>query len=112
VDGNGNRTNAGYSTGVNNRLTSDGVFSYEYDANGNRTKRTEIATGNVTEYVWNHRDRLTKVTSNDAVGNETKTAEYTYDVNNRRVAKTVDTDGSGTATPSIERMSMTDKILF
>jgi RHS repeat-associated protein len=43
------------------------------------------------------------VTSKDAAGNETKTAEYTYDVNNRRIAKTVDTDGSGTATPSIER---------
>jgi RHS repeat-associated protein len=103
VDGNGNRTNAGYSTGVNNRLTSDGVFSYEYDANGNRTKRTEIANGNVTEYVWNHRDRLTKVISKDATGNETKTAEYTYDVNNRRIAKAVDADGSGTATPMIER---------
>jgi RHS repeat-associated protein len=103
VDGNGNRTNAGYSTGVNNRLTSDGVFNYEYDANGNRTKRTEIANGNVTEYVWNHRDRLTKVTSKDAAGIETKTAEYTYDVNNRRIAKAVDADGSGTATPTIER---------
>jgi RHS repeat-associated protein len=103
VDGNGNRTNAGYSTGVNNRLTSDGVFNYEYDANGNRTKRTEIANGNVTEYVWNHRDRLTKVISKDAAGNETKTAEYTYDVNNRRIAKTVDADGSGTARPTIER---------
>jgi RHS repeat-associated protein len=103
VDGNGNRTNTGYSTGVNNRLTSDGVFRYEYDDNGNRTKRTEIATGNVTEYVWNHRDRLTKVTSKDAAGNETKTAEYTYDVNNRRIAKAVDADGSGAATPIIER---------
>ena len=30
-DDNGNRTNAGYSTGENNQLDSDGVYNYQYD---------------------------------------------------------------------------------
>ena len=37
-------------TGAYNRLLSDGTYNYEYDAEGNRTKRTDIATGAVTEY--------------------------------------------------------------
>ncbi len=41
-DANGNRTNTGYATGANNQLTNDGTFSYTYDAEGNRTQRTEI----------------------------------------------------------------------
>ncbi|MDB9440212.1 hypothetical protein PN497_02285 [Sphaerospermopsis kisseleviana CS-549] len=73
------------------------------DGEGNRTKRTEIATGQVTEYVWDYRNRLTKVSFKDAAGNEIKTVEYTYDVNNRRLAKSIDADGSGAATPTVER---------
>lgn len=82
---------------------SDGTYNYEYDGEGNRTKRTEIATGQVTEYVWDYRNRLTKVSFKDAAGNEIKTVEYTYDVNNRRIAKSIDADGSGPATPTVER---------
>ena len=82
---------------------SDGTYNYEYDGEGNRTKRTEIATGKVTEYVWDYRNRLTKVSFKDAAGNEIKTVEYTYDVNNRRIAKSIDADGSGLATPTVER---------
>ena len=57
-DANGNRTNPGYVTGDHNRLLSDGIYDYEYYAEGNRTRRIEIATGAVTEYVWDHRNRL------------------------------------------------------
>lgn len=102
-DANGNRTNTGYTTGTNNQLLSDGTYNYEYDGEGNRTKRTEIATGKVTEYVWDYRNRLTKVSFKDAAGNEIKTVEYTYDVNNRRIAKSIDPDGAGAATPTVER---------
>ena len=49
-DDTGNRTNAGYVTGDHNRLLSDGTYSYEYDNEGNRVRRVEIATGAVTEY--------------------------------------------------------------
>ncbi|MGB3205750.1 MAG: hypothetical protein WBB28_12235 [Crinalium sp.] len=33
--------------GVNNQLTTDGVYNYQYDGEGNRTSRTNIASGAV-----------------------------------------------------------------
>jgi RHS repeat-associated protein len=89
-DANGNRTNAGYGTGTNNQLLTDGTYNYEYDGEGNRTKRTEIGTGKVTEYVWDYRNRLTSVLFKDASGAVTKTIEYLYDVNDRRIGKQID----------------------
>jgi RHS repeat-associated protein len=89
-DANGNRTNSGSSTGTNNQLLTDGTYNYEYDGEGNRTKRTEIGTGKVTEYVWDYRNRLTSVLFKDAGGNVTKTIQYTYDVNDRRIGKQID----------------------
>ena len=47
------------------RLTSDGVFNYTYDTEGNRLTRTRISGAAAddyrTEYVWDHRNRLTGV---------------------------------------------------
>lgn len=90
-DANGNRTMTGYTTGDNNQLTNDGTYSYEYDDEGNRTKRTHDTTSDVTEYDWDYRNRLTKVTEKDDMGTTTKVVEYTYDVFNRRIGKEVDT---------------------
>ncbi len=94
-DDNGNRTNTGYDTGDNNQLLSDGTYDYEYDAEGNRTKRTNIATGDYTEYEWDHRNRLTAVTEKDANDTTISRVEYTYDVFDRRIAKDIDSDGDG-----------------
>ena len=103
-DANGNRTNTGYNTTTNNRLQSDGTYNYEYDGEGNRIKRTSIATGKVTEYTWDYRDRLSGVVTKNTSGNVIKQVEYTYDVFDRRIAKKVDLDGAGSATPITERM--------
>jgi hypothetical protein len=73
--------------GPNNQLLSDGTYDYTYDAEGNRTSRTNIATGEVTAYAWDYRNRLTQVTSLDASNNVTQTVKYTYDVNNNRIAE-------------------------
>jgi RHS repeat-associated protein len=89
-DANGNRTNAGYGTGTDNRLLTDGVYNYTYDDEGNRTKRTEIATGKVTEYAWDYRNRLSSVVFKDAAGNVVKSIAYSYDVNDRRISKKID----------------------
>jgi RHS repeat-associated protein len=95
-DANGNRTNTGYSTGANNQLLSDGTYNYEYDAEGNRVKRTEIATGHVTEYEWDHRNRMVRVTERDSdTGPATQVVQHTYDYLNRWVARAVDSDGDG-----------------
>ncbi|WP_041620431.1 RHS repeat-associated core domain-containing protein [Stanieria cyanosphaera] len=96
-DENGNRTNPGYVTGENNQLLSDGKYNYEYDGEGNRTKKTSIVTGEVTEYEWDYRNRLTGVVTKDGSGNVIKQADYTYDVFDRRIAKSVDVDGNGVA---------------
>jgi RHS repeat-associated protein len=89
-DANGNRTYGGYVTGVNNQLLSDGTYNYLYDGEGNRTKRTEIITGKVTEYVWDYRNRLASVLFKDAGGVVTKTIEYLYDGANQRIGKRID----------------------
>jgi RHS repeat-associated protein len=89
-DANGNRTNIGYQTGINNQLLANGQFTYEYDNEGNRTKRTETATGKVTEYIWDYHNRLTGVVFKDANGVVLKNIEYIYDANNQRIGKKID----------------------
>jgi YD repeat-containing protein len=75
-DANGNRTMSGYTTGTNNRLTSDGTYSYTYDAEGNRTRRTHITTDTTVDYTWDHRNRLTAVTFKTSAGVTTKQVAY------------------------------------
>ncbi|MGI6417850.1 MAG: RHS repeat domain-containing protein [Thermoguttaceae bacterium] len=95
-DANGNRTNPGCVTGAYNRLLSDGTYNYEYDAEGNRTKRTDIVTGAVTEYVWDHRNRLVSVIDRASDGGPIlQSVEYAYDSQNRWIAKSIDADGDG-----------------
>lgn len=102
-DANGNRNSTGYQTDANNRLLTDGKYNYEYDNEGNRTKRTEIATSQVNEYIWDYRNRLTRVVFKNAAGSITKDVRFTYDVFDRRIAKIVDPDGPGTAATKTER---------
>lgn len=95
-DKNGNRLN--YDTGTNNRLESDGTYIYTYDDEGNLIQQTEIATGNVREFVWDYHNRLVAVVDENASGVETQQVEYTYDVMGRRIVKTIDADGVGGGT--------------
>lgn len=75
-----------------NRLTSDGKFNYTYDANGNLTKRVEIASGKVREFTFVHRNRLVQITDRPSTsGAATQVVKYTYDLRNRRIALNVDT---------------------
>ncbi len=89
-DANGNRVSGGTVTGVNNQLLSDGVYNYTYDGEGNRTRRVEIGTGKVTEYVWDYRNRLASVLFKDGAGVVSKTIDYVYDGNNQRIGKRID----------------------
>jgi RHS repeat-associated protein len=59
-------------------------------------RTAKIATGEVTEYQWDHRNRLTGLTFRASAGETiTKRVEYVYDVFDRRIAKKVDADNSG-----------------
>jgi RHS repeat-associated protein len=102
-DANGNRTNTGYVTGVNNQLLEDSKYRYEYDKVGNRTKRTDKSTNEVTEYSWDIRDRLTGIRVINALGEVIRTANYVYDVYDQRIAKIVDLDGDGLGAATTER---------
>jgi len=109
-DDDGNRINNGYTVGPNNQMTSDGTYTYLYDEQGNRTAKFidndldgQLGTGDtdITEYTWDHRNRLIRVTHRPQYGSAAdKIVEYAYDFGNRWVRKLLDTGGDGTAEES------------
>lgn len=107
----GNRTNGGFGVGTNNRLTTDGTYTYTYDAEGNIVLRTKAsgtdADGTKTrEFAWDHRNRLVKVTSKNTSGQETSRVEYNYDAEDHLIRRRVFLSGSGT--PSEQRVFVYD----
>jgi YD repeat-containing protein len=97
-DANGNRTSGGATIGPNTQVLSDGTYDYDYDDEGNLSRKSEIATGEYTEYAYDHRNRLTSATTYSSGGIILEEVEFTYDVFDRRIAKTVDADGAGPQT--------------
>ncbi len=90
-DDNGNRDEAGYDIGDHNRIASDGTFSYTYDAEGNRTSRVNLTTGDYTLYTWDHRNRLIEVADFDGSNAQTQQVVYKYDYLNRWIERVVNT---------------------
>ena len=90
-DANGNRTSGGSkSNGAHkNLIVEDAKYTFEYDGENNRTKRTEKATGNYQEYVWDHRNRLIEVRFKTAAGVTVKTVRYAYDASDMKVREEV-----------------------
>jgi RHS repeat-associated protein len=84
----GNRTSSGSLTNAGNQLTEDSQLIFEYDANGNQTKKTSKATNNFTVYSYDAENRLVKV-EEFAAGNPTPlaTSTYRYDSLGRRIEK-------------------------
>ena len=98
LDANGNRrssTGASQSAaGTHNQLQTDGTFNYTYDNEGNTTRKTAIAGGAYTEYVWNHRNQLTAVIDRTSAGVQVKRSDYTYDAFDRRTLDRYDAPGA------------------
>jgi RHS repeat-associated protein len=69
--------------GDSRQVLSDGKYEYTYDGEGNLSRKKEISTGNLTNYSWDYRNRLTRVTSG------TQTVEYGYDAEDKRVSKKI-----------------------
>jgi len=84
----GNRTTGGSIVNAGNQLTADANYGYEYDDNGNLTRKTSLATGNYTQYTYDAENRLTTV-DEFAAGNPTAafTSTYRYDGLGRRIEK-------------------------
>jgi len=105
-DQNGNRTNNGYQTGVDNRLLFDGTYTYQYDKEGNRTARFVSSTGaldstatDITVYAWDYENRLAMEThystyANYQSGSSNQIVTYTYDFAGRMIRRGLDDDGS------------------
>ena len=104
-DANGNPTGSGHVVGADNRLISDGTYTYAYDAEGNRTEKfidnnhdgvLDAGDTDVTEYTWDARERLTKVTDYAVEGGPaTEVVDYLYDVENHWIGETIDSNGDG-----------------
>jgi RHS repeat-associated protein len=84
----GNRTTNGSQHNAGNQLTADASFTYQYDDNGNLTRKTITANGNYTQYTYDAENRLTKV-EEFTLGNPTPvaTSTYRYDGLGRRIEK-------------------------
>ena len=76
-----NLTGSGWSYNTSNQLNSRPTVSYNYDANGNTTTKTD-STG-TTNYTWDFENRLTSVTLPGSGG----TVSFAYDPFGRRVKK-------------------------
>lgn len=88
----GNRTTGGSVVNAGNQLTEDATFTYQYDDNGNQTRKTNKTTNNFTVYTYDAENRLTKV-EDFLAGNPTPTATstYRYDGLGRRIEKVTPT---------------------
>jgi RHS repeat-associated protein len=85
-DANGNRTGGGKVVSPGNELTNDGTYTYQYDQQGNETKRTNNATGAIRNYIYDFENRLAEVLDTTASGTQTQDVKYIYDPLGRRVA--------------------------
>src|SRR5262249_51090386 len=61
----------------------------QYDNEGNMTLRTEAATGNTRQFVWDFRNRLVSVIDKGASGNLIQQVDFAYDALDRRISKRV-----------------------
>jgi RHS repeat-associated protein len=89
-------TSYDYQVSADNRLASDGTYTYQYDAEGHRTARTNIATGATTRDTWDHRGRLVKVSQYadaNPASTPTQEVENFYDAFDRRVGKKLSRSG-------------------
>ena len=83
---------------------TEGVYNYSYDADGNRTTKISIASGDARTYAYDDEDRLITVkhfsSSTGGVPSGTLLLEedFTYDVFGNRLSDTLTQSGTTTVT--------------
>ncbi len=84
--------NAGPSNvGPGNRLESAGPLQFSYDAEGNVTQKVNTASGEVTRYLYDHRNQLTAASIHPGpAAPATATIEFGYDFAGRLISRRVD----------------------
>lgn len=83
-DDNFSRTDSGMQIGDDNRLKEDNTYRYEYDGEGNLTKKIRKSDSLTTTFTYDHRNRLTQVATAGSA-----TVGFAYDASDRRVSKSV-----------------------
>ena len=92
----GNPNSPGFDVADGNRLDSDGVSEFDYDAEGNLTLITDLQSGATKTLDWDHHNRLTSVTFKESDGTVVWKVEHEYDGLDRRVRELYwESDGSG-----------------
>lgn len=84
----GNDLSAGFSYNILNQVLESPDFTYEYDLNGNRTRKTNRFNGDRFDYTWTPENQLSSVKiykSSQLI----KTLNYTYDAIGRRIVRAV-----------------------
>lgn len=76
------RSSYSYTSGG---LLQDSQFNYQYGDEGNLISRINRATNAYIEYLYDHRNRLSRLTDKNANGLELQHSEYIYDTVNRRI---------------------------
>ena len=93
--------------GSNNQITSDGTWTYNYNADGDLISQT--GSGGSILYAWDNLDRLTGITWENSAGTTTQTAEYTYNQQNRRIGKVITSYSGGVGTVTVNEQYLYDQ---
>jgi RHS repeat-associated protein len=75
-------------TDPHNRLKDDGTYTYLYDKEGNRTRKTAKVGGAYTVYTWDHRNRLLSVVDHESGGTITNALGYAYNTDDLLASRT------------------------
>ncbi|MEO1529446.1 MAG: RHS repeat-associated core domain-containing protein, partial [Planctomycetota bacterium] len=98
----GNPIQGEFTVGEANRLLTDGLSDFEYDAEGNLVAATDQQSGAVVAYEWDHRNRLTRVISRDSNGTVLWQVDHEYDGLDRRVREVYSEADAGQTLQTIE----------
>jgi RHS repeat-associated protein len=94
---NGSRDGSGYGVGTDNRQTTSPDASFQYNTRGGRSQKTNSQNGEVTEYRYDHRNRLTDVIVKASAGGAiVRQFRYAYDGIDRRIQIEKDLNGDNT----------------
>lgn len=74
------------------RLLEDDTYLYEYDGEGNVSRREEKSTGDSLYFTYDHRSRMIHVELRDSAKTVLDSEAYVYDALNHRIAKVTGTE--------------------
>ncbi len=111
-DSNGNRTMTGYSTGTGNQLLNDGTYTYTYDNDGNMIEKSEGTGLQTWFYTYDNKGHLLTVNETSNGVTSIMTATYTYDAFGNMVKEVEWQTGVGTTTTEHVYDQLTGNLLL